>query len=394
MIGSFLAIFTGYFGDYFGRKRTIIVTLMLLFLTLFVSQVIQIKLFSITFLTRYIIYLTVQLLIGLLSITLYCVSYILLLEITTNRFHVLFSNIYLYAYIIGELIVLIVAYYLRDWRIINWFLTIYSFIFIIPCALLLKESPRFLLKRAKYDQAIHIIKEISNFNRAALNNDEIQEIDNYMKILIEENKIKNKNFAIKRHFFGEFLLNKKLFIQTSLLSIVWTSLNLLYYGVTLGITEYNDAINPYLTYILSSIAECVGYSICFLNDKFGQRKPNIIYLLITGIVCLVVSFLPYLKAYLFNLDVILIVALTLFGKCFSAASYNTQYMYSSELYKSNIRSCALLFLSCFGRIGSLIAPQVNLLGLIVWKQLPYIIFSTAAIASSFSVFLLPENNLR
>jgi MFS family permease len=168
-------------------------------------------------------------------------------------------------------------------------------------------------------------------------------------------------------------------------------LNLLYYGVTLGITEYNSSINPYVTYLLSAIAEVIGYSICFLNDKFGRRKTNIVYLFITGIVCLIVCFMPYLKSYLFNNEVIFIVILTLIGKCFSASSYNTCYVYSSEIYNSNIRSSALLFFSSFGRIGSLIAPQINLLGSIIWKQLPYIIFSIAALCSSISVCLLPEN---
>jgi OCT family organic cation transporter-like MFS transporter 4/5 len=392
MIGSFLAIFTGYLGDRYGRKRTIIGTLTLIFLTLFISQLIQIESLNISFLTRYIIYLIAQMMIGLLTITLYCISYILLLENTTNRYHVLFSIINLYAYIIGELIVLIIAYFSKDWKLINRILTVYSFIFIIPCALLLKESPRLLARRFKYDEAIVVLKEISKFN-SCYNKNDIDQDKIYKQMLIDENKLKTDNFTHNGNFFQEFLFGKKLFFQAILLSYIWISLNLLYYGVTLGITEYNNSINPYLTYLLSSIAEFAGYSICFLNDRFGRRKTNIVYLLVTGFVCLIVSFLPYLKTYLFSYEEIFVVTLTLIGKCTTAASYNTCYLYSSELYKSNIRSSALLFLSCFGRIGSLIAPQINLLSSIVWKPLPYIIFSIAAFLSSFSVFILPENNL-
>ena len=393
MIGSFMAILSGFCGDKFGRKRMILISLILLFLTLLISQVLQITSLNISFQVKYTIYLIAQTLIGLLTITLYCLSYVLLLEITTNRYHVLFSNIMLYAYVLGEIFVLIVAYFSKDWKIINWFLTVYSFILIIPCALYLKESPRLLARRFKYDDAILIIKDISKINGHFDKFDNDQE-ENYKQMLIQENRVKIENFRSQKvNFFDEFLLSKKLFVQAILLSYVWISLNLLYYGVTLGITEYNSSINPYVTYLFSSIAEALGYTICFLNNKYGRRKTNIVYLLITGIVCLIVCFIPYLKAYLFNHEVIFIVVLTLIGKCFAASSYNTCYMYSSELYKSNIRSSALLFLSSFGRIGSLIAPQINLLGSVIWKQLPYIIFSIAAIFSSFSVFLLPENNL-
>ena len=201
-----------------------------------------------------------------------------------------------------------------------------------------------------------------------------------------------EKITTKTNFLKEFCCTEKLFVQAILLSYIWTSLNLLYYGVTLGITEYNSSINPYLTYLLSAVAEAIGYTICFLNDKFGRRKTNSAYLFITGIVCLIVCFIPYLRSYLFNFEVTFIVILTLIGKCFSASSYNTCYVYTSELYNSNMRSSALLFFSCFGRIGSLIAPQINLLGSIIWKQLPYIVFSIAALCSSISVFLLPENS--
>ena len=269
-----MAIFTGYFGDRYGRKRSVLVILILLFLTLFLSQLIQIELLNISFIVKYITYLIAQTLIGLLTISLYCLSYILLLEITTNHYHVIFSNIILYAYVFGEIVVLVVAYFARDWKIINWFLTGYSFIFIIPCAISLKESPRLLARRFQYDDAIQILRDISKINGTFIKFDQEE---NYKEMLIEENKVKLENVTSKPNFIKEFCCGKKLFIQAILLSYIWTSLNLLYYGVTLGITEYNSSINPYLTYLLSAIAEVIGYSICFLNDKFGRRKTNIVY---------------------------------------------------------------------------------------------------------------------
>lgn len=400
MIGTCIALFTGYLGDRFGRRKLILVALISTFLIYLITQLlIQTDLFELTFQVKYIIYLIQQFLIGLLAINCYCIAYILVLEFTIHKHHVLFSNIILYSYILGELIVLLVSYFIRDWKNINYFITAYSFVFIIPAIFLVKESPHLLIKQNKHDKAIDVLISVAKFNNRSkrsgnvdVNGNRFELFDNetYKRLLNDEQRDVETKSSVKQ-FFKEFLSTKRKCFQAFLLMFVWISLSLLYYGITLGITQYNDDMNPYLVYLFSCIAELVGCSLCFLNNKFGRRHANIFYLLITCVVFLFAFLASYFKSYLANYGMILSVILTLIGKATVTASYNTSYVYSAELYSTTIRSSVLLFLASFGRIGSLLSPQINLIGSLFWKELPFIIFFIIGLLSSLSCYILPDN---
>ncbi len=61
--------------------------------------------------------------------------------------------------------------------------------------------------------------------------------------------------------------------------------------MSLGVTSI-DSVNPYLMYLFSSIAEFCGYLLCLVNDKIGRQRVLIIYFLLSGIICITISFIP------------------------------------------------------------------------------------------------------
>jgi OCT family organic cation transporter-like MFS transporter 4/5 len=91
-------------------------------------------------------------------------------------------------------------------------------------------------------------------------------------------------------------------------------------------------------------------------------------------------------------DAILIISLISIGKFTVSASFNTLFVYTAELYDTRVRNFALVMCSCVGRLGSLISPQINLLGTIVWKTLPFLIFSISAFIAAVFNFILPEKS--
>ena len=150
----------------------------------------------------------------------------------------------------------------------------------------------------------------------------------------------------------------------------------------IGITSIGD-LNPYLAYLLSSIAELIGYASCHLNDKFNRKLMLIIFFGLTGVLCFSVTLIPISQT-------ILVIVGASIGKAMAAAAFNSCYVYTSQLFPTNVRTTFLMFVSSIGRIGSMISPQINLLQTLVWKPLPYIIFSSSSFVACLLVFILPD----
>jgi MFS family permease len=163
---------------------------------------------------------------------------------------------------------------------------------------------------------------------------------------------------------------------------------------TKGITDIDADLNPYLMYLLGSIAELVGYAFCHLNDVVGRKKVLILFLTTTGVVCLGVAFIPTSSssdaALSLSVSSIMKIACAFIGKAAASASLNSAYVFISLLYPTDVRTTAILFISNIGSIGAFISPQINLLRSMVWQPLPYVIFSSSAFTASLFVLLLPD----
>lgn len=121
MFGAlFSAIFIGYASDRYGRKTVSMWVLTILCVELLVSQSLQIEYFGLSDNTQMTVFLLGQIVVGICGNAIFAVTYILLIELTTSKYSTLVSNFNLHMFVIGELIIAGVAYFARDWHIINW----------------------------------------------------------------------------------------------------------------------------------------------------------------------------------------------------------------------------------------------------------------------------------
>ena len=358
LVGTVCAIFNGYFGDRFGRRKSIIFFLIIIGSSLLISQILISNFMNISVTAKYIIYTINQFIIGIFAYCLYVTSYLLLIESTTQAYRTLFSNIHLSIYVFGEFFVLIPSYLWKDWEINNWILLGVTVISILISIVFLNESPRWLISQNRPKDALVVLKKIAIVNRKQLNlnNESIELKDKDSENSIQESFTKEEKLDMKLMFKQICFPVKSNLIKLILLTGVWLSLNLLYYGVSLGVTSI-DSINPYLMYIFSSIAEFLGYMLCIINDKIGRRRALIIYFLISGIICLVVSFIPRNEDLDDNSKVIadaaIIITLVSIGKCMASAAFNTCYLFTAEFYPTNVRNFAFSFISCIGNVGKI-----------------------------------------
>jgi OCT family organic cation transporter-like MFS transporter 4/5 len=151
------------------------------------------------------------------------------------------------------------------------------------------------------------------------------------------------------------------------------------------------ALNPYLMFILSSIAEIVGYTACHMNDRFGRKKMFIVFLALSSMVCLAVAIVP-IKETSRSLawNSILVLVMASFGKASVSAAYSSLFIYTCQLFPTKLRNTLLLFVSSVGRLGSIVSPTINLLSTLVWKPMPYFIFSSGSFLACIFVFILTD----
>lgn len=391
MIGTISGMIGGVISDRFGRKLSNRMFIVLLSSTIVICQIFTVKELNLSISMRYIFYCINMFLSGLFVNSLYCTAYVLLLELTTDKYHTLVSNVNLYFYVIGEIIVMLSYYLSKSWSVLSWVIALYSILFVFLTWFLLPESPRWLIAQRRFKEAEDVLKRISILNnkKKRLTSD----LSEQMKCL-NENEEKNLDEKLSSaQILKSIFYSRSNLFKMSLLIFIWVSISLLYFGVSMGMTSV-DHVNPYTIYLLSSLFEIIGLSLCYMNDRLGRKKALCIYLCIASITCSAVAFLPQETksethfAWIFILRMLL----ALVGKCMISAAFNTCYMYTAELYKTSVRNTVILFLTCVGGFGSLISPQINLLKNIVWKPLPYIIYSASAFFALFSLLFLPETH--
>jgi len=84
------------------------------------------------------------------------------------------------------------------------------------------------------------------------------------------------------------------------------------------------------------------------------------------------------------------ITLSLIGKFGASASFAIVFVYTAELFPTEIRSTAVGASSLCGRIGGIIAPQIAMLNT-VWTPLPLLVMGAGSFVGGLLVFVfLPE----
>lgn len=201
LIGNISAFLSGIVSDKFGRKKASIIFLGLFafFSVIFNILMENYELIALSIWNRYIIYNIFQLISGILSCCLQVSIYVHLIELTTDEYHILVSNVTSYLYIIGEIFVLVVYYFTRSWIATNWFITIFAVVTLVPFCIFTPESPRWLAELDRFDEAYEILSKIAKINNRKNLIDRSSSINlmqgqqNELKLQMKINAIKDNN---------------------------------------------------------------------------------------------------------------------------------------------------------------------------------------------------------
>jgi solute carrier family 22 (organic cation transporter), member 15 len=125
---------------------------------------------------------------------------------------------------------------------------------------------------------------------------------------------------------------------------------MVYYGLSFGVVGDLKQNNPYIIFAFLAIIEIPFICVCAFAMKYlGRKKPLGFFLLVIGLCCIGSI---YAAEYDTNSSVLLL----MIGKGAISAACTALYVYSGEIYPTDIRNTALGVGSVFSRFGGMVAP--------------------------------------
>uniref|UniRef100_A0A8D0CAZ0 Solute carrier family 22 member 13b n=1 Tax=Salvator merianae TaxID=96440 RepID=A0A8D0CAZ0_SALMN len=237
--------------------------------------------------------------------------------------------------------------------------------------LALPESARWLVSRGRIEEAKKLLQKAASINRRTIP----QQLLDQLK---PEKEIKSASVL-------DFFRNRRLGKMTFVMSSIWFISSMVYYGLSLNVGSFG--FNIYLTQVVFAVVEIPARIGCiFLMQRFGRKKCQAACLFLGGVVCLGISAIPK--------DIpTLITVLAVIGKCSSAASLSTSYVYSAELFPTVVRQTGVGVCQMSARLAGIIAPLISLLEK-YHTFIPVVIFGSSAVIGGILCCFLPETRGR
>lgn len=142
-------------------------------------------------------------------------------------------------------------------------------------------------------------------------------------------------------------------------------------------------LNIYSTYSIAIAFELpVNLLVIMALDKLGRRCPNVVFMVLAGIVCLLMSLLRT------ESEALTLVMAVVIIMCFAGA-YMITYQLASELFPTVIRGRAVLLQRVAGDIGGLLGSRVASLAEND-TYIPILVMGVVSLVASVLLFFLPE----
>ncbi|GFY77470.1 organic cation transporter protein [Trichonephila inaurata madagascariensis] len=304
-------------------------------------------------------------------------GYILAVEYIGTSKRLICANIMQIVFAIGELILSLVAFFVRKWRVLELAISIPSAVLLIYYWLL-PESVRWLISKGKHSKAKQTILKAAKWNNATIPEHLLRAAE-YTNMEPEMDQ--------RQQSVGPLSLVKTPQIRRWSINIFfnWIVNAMVYYGLSLSTGHLSG--NVYGNFAILAAVEIPAVLLATWALYYcGRRYVLCSVMVFGGLACGGTVFVPQALAWVS-------VMLAVLGKSAIAASFAIIYIYSAEIYPTVLRSTGIGFSSMFARLGGMIAPIINELRK-VYKPLPMIIFALASIMAGALALALPETHNR
>ncbi|XP_053379646.1 organic cation transporter protein-like [Mercenaria mercenaria] len=198
-----------------------------------------------------------------------------------------------------------------------------------------------------------------------------------------------KGLSVKQYTVIDLVKSKRLFISSLIMWLAWTTNSITYYGIML--ISSSLAGNRFLNFFLGSIVEYPAAAAeLYLITRYGRKPASIIFHTICGTALIIATILTT-TAGGNSAMVIGSTVFTLIGKFAITGSFSTIFLYTHELYPTNMRNVGVGMSSTAARIGGMVAPfSRNLAEVAAWA--PGLVFGILCAIVAVSMFWIPETH--
>ncbi|XP_075426081.1 solute carrier family 22 member 6-B-like isoform X1 [Ascaphus truei] len=326
------------------------------------------------FAPNYILYCVFRFLTGTALSGIVLNAYSLIVEWIPTETRAFTSTATGYCYTMGQLVLVGLAFLIRDWHWLQLAASL-PFFFFFLYSWWIPESARWLVLSGKPDQAVKLLKNVAKINGKK------EEGENLTLEILKSNMQREIN-AVKTTYSVIDLVRTPMVRRISwCISSAWFSTSFAYYGLAMDLQNFG--LNIYLIQVIFGAvdipAKFVSY---FVMAYVGRRVLQAATLILAGTAILVNIFVPQEFQ---NVRT----SMAVFGKGCLAASFSCLYLYTGELYPTVIRQSGMGLGTMMARVGGIIAPLVQMTA-DYYHHLPLIIYGSCPIISGIAACLLPE----
>ncbi|VVC43030.1 Hypothetical protein CINCED_3A022033 [Cinara cedri] len=360
---AFGGFFSGLVSDRFGRKKT-----------LMASLIMQLALGILVAICPWFeMYLVLRFILGFVCVSIVFSGFVLCMELVGGKWLTIAGVLYLLPVPMSYIIISGIAYICRGWRLLQWCVTLPA-VFFLVLHWFIPESPRWLLAMGKVDEAMEVLQKASKVNKHPLP----ANMDKILNQSISKFEINGKPKVRVSDLFRTKNIRK----ISLVLYILWFSLYLVYYGLVLNLSNIGG--NIFINTILSGVVEIPSILISVvILLKMGRRMPLCVTMVAGGIACLLTTILPP------DTEEWVSLSLVMAGK-FSVSSSNViMPLYTAELFPTVIRNLGVGTSNIPAGIALIMVPYLWNLSP-VSNVLPLMVLGTVSVIGGLSVLMLPE----
>uniref|UniRef100_A0A0K8SX32 Major facilitator superfamily (MFS) profile domain-containing protein n=1 Tax=Lygus hesperus TaxID=30085 RepID=A0A0K8SX32_LYGHE len=299
------------------------------------------------------------------------ISFVICMEVLNGSWRTIMATLTHIPFNIGSIIMSVIAYYTREWRL-------FQFIVSLPIGIiifywwLIPESPRWLVAVGKDKEALALLQKIAKINHRTVPEKIPEKVG---KEIITENKAG----------FIDLFRTPNMRMKTLIVWANWTNIGLCFFGLEQYLSHSGGDI--FINVAASSAFMIPGVlASIYTMDRFGRKLTLFGGQILAAVSCLIILVLPQSLP---HLDWYRVCFATV-GVTGTAVGFTTLYLYSSELFPTVVRNTGLGSGSMCARIGSMIAPFVASLAQVISPQVPAAFFGASSLTSALLCLLLPE----
>nr|XP_022900282.1 organic cation transporter protein-like [Onthophagus taurus] len=358
MVGVLLGgILFGILSDHQGRKKTLIICILIQSTLGLISS----------WIPWFTSFLIVRFFLGLSNGGITVTSFVMCMEIVSGKFRSIIPILYQIPFGLGNSLMALFAYFIRNWRQLQLVLSSFSLVF-VSYYWFLSESPRWLIATNQKKRAFEVLEKALRFNRIE-NKDLGKVLEKFVK------KDDKKDFRI---IFRERSLRKVTFIM----SFEWFFLGNIFYSFTqyLGVIGNNVFINVSISGLITIPASILCL---FILKKLGRKLTMTISQLTMSLIFFALIFENWFPFIWIS------VILAALGIITLTMSTSVLFLYTGELYPTIVRNSSVGFCSMLAKVGAIISPFIYSTK-DYYKFLPLIIMAAMAILNVLILIPLPE----